>query len=76
MNGGIERRLDRLSLVWSRPCPGCAALPAYVSVVPARLEELRRDAEAHGGDLPARRCPACGRRLEERTFTTIDVTRV
>ena len=72
----IERRLDRLSLIWSRPCPGCSDLRRYETVTPDRAEELRREAEANGGQLPARRCPACGRRLEERTFTTIDVSRV
>ena len=69
-------RLDRLALVWSRPCPGCADRATYVTVTPEQGEALAVESEVNGSDLPARRCLACGRRLDEQTFTTVDPTRV
>ena len=77
MSGGIERRLERLSLIWSRPCAACANDEArlFVSVTPEEIEALAEQADENG-DLPPRRCMACGRRLAARIYVGIDLDRV
>ena len=67
VSGNVAARLRRLRAIQGGPCP-CASGSVYVTVTPARAEEIERDGP------PVERCGRCGRRLY-RVYTTVDVAR-